>query len=139
MVSIYLIIFFTFISSTSKSQETLIKWEDKKGRKFEITAPSGYFSYGIITGDRIEYGSKYSDNPGKVIKIGDVYIEYDGSFSDNPGKVIKVGEVRIEYGGKYSDNPGKLIKVGGLRINYSSKYSDIPGVIESIEGRVLNY
>jgi hypothetical protein len=120
------------------SQETLIKWEDKSGRKLEISAPGGIFSYSILSGDRLEYGSPYSDNPGKIIKVGDLRIEYGSKYSDNPGKIVKIGSVRVEYGGLYSDNPGKLIKVGGVRINYASKYSDFPGVITSIEGQVLN-
>jgi hypothetical protein len=124
---------FTFIYS----QETTIKWSDKKGRTFEVSAPSGSLTYGILAGDNIEYGSQYSDNHGKVTKIGDVLIEYSSKYSDFPGKVIKIGSVRLEYGSKYSDNPGKLLRVGNARINYASKYSDNPGRIVSVDGNVL--
>ena len=132
-----IVFIFLLITISVSGQETIIKWSDKKGRIFEISAPSGSFSYGILIGDNIEYGSQYSDNHGKVIKVGEVYVEYSSKYSDFPGKVIKVGNVSMEYGSKYSDNPGKLLKVGGARINYSSKYSDNPGRITSIEGSVL--
>jgi hypothetical protein len=137
MKSFLLCLSVSFFAFPLFSQETIIRWEDTKGRKLEISAPTGLFNYGMISGDRIEYGSQYSDNPGKIIKVGDLRIEYGSKYSDNPGKIIKIGEIRIEYGEKYSDNPGKLIRVGGLRVNYSSKYSDNPGLISSIEGSVL--
>ncbi len=137
-MKILFLFFFLNISLFSFSQETIIKWEDRKGRIHQISAPNGHLNYGMISGDKIDYASEYSDNAGKVIKVGDLYIEYSSKYSDFPGKVMKVGEVRLEYGSKYSDNPGKLLKVGGLRINYTSKYSDNPGMISSIEGKVLS-
>ena len=132
-----ILLLFSIKTSQSFSQETLIRWTDKEGRKFGISAPSGNMSYGMIPGDRIEYGSQYSDNPGKIIKIGNQYIEYGSKYSDYPGKIIRIGAVIIEYAASYSDDAGKIIKIGGLRINYSSKYSDNPGLITSIEGEVL--
>ncbi len=118
------------------SQETKITWNDNKGREFTITAPSGNFSYSFLSGDNIEYGSRYSDSPGKEIKIGDVYIDYGKPYSNSPGKIIKVGDVEIEYGSKYSNENGKVIKVGRLEIEYGSEYSNAPGRIIGTKGRV---
>jgi hypothetical protein len=66
----------------SNAQEIKINWSDVAGREFSITAPSGYFSYGMISGDKVEYGDKYSSNQGDIIKIGDSKIEYADKYSE---------------------------------------------------------
>lgn len=127
---------FVFVSCYSNAQEIKINWRDDAGRNFSITAPSGYFSYGLISGDNVEYGDKYSSNQGDVIKIGDSKIEYADKYSEFFGKIVKVGNVKIEYGDKYSFDRGKVIKVGGLSIEYEDKYSDNPGRFKKTKGSV---
>jgi hypothetical protein len=124
------------MSFYSNAQEIKINWGDEAGREFSITVPSGYFSYGMISGDIIEYGDKYSNNQGDIIKIGDTKIEYADKYSEFFNKVIKVGSVKIEYADKYSFNRGKVVKVGGLSIEYEDKYSDNPGRFKKTEGSV---
>ena len=123
-------------SNNTFCQETKISWIDNKGREFSITAPSGNFSYTMLFGDSVEYGSRFSDGSGKEILIGDVYIEYGGTYSNSPGKIIKIGDIDIEYGSQYSNSPAKIIKVGGLNIEYGDKYSNAPGKIIHTSGRV---
>ena len=82
-----LILTFLAFSTFSFSQEVKIKWEDSSGREFSISAPSGEFSYGMISGDRVSYN--YSD---KVSRVGSVSISYD--YSD---RVSRVGGLRISY------------------------------------------
>ncbi|MEN9858788.1 MAG: hypothetical protein RIT50_910, partial [Bacteroidota bacterium] len=43
--------------------------------------------------------------------------EYGGLYSDNPGKLIKVGGVRINYASKYSDFPGVITSIEGQVLN----------------------
>lgn len=132
-----LIIIVLFIKTNNAySQETKVSWYDDKGREFSISAPSGNFSYTILPGDNITYGSRFSNSPGKEVSIGDIIIEYGGPYSNSPGKIIKVGDVRVEYGGKYSDFPGNVIKIGGLSIEYGGKYSNAPGKIVQTTGKV---
>tara|TARA_B100000780_G_scaffold75010_1_gene50457 strand:- start:538 stop:888 length:351 start_codon:yes stop_codon:yes gene_type:complete len=99
-----LILTFLAFSIFSFSQEVKIKWEDSSGREFSISAPSGEFSYGMISGDRVSYN--YSN---KVSRVGSVSISYN--YSD---KVSRVGSVSISY--DYSD---RVSRVGGLRISYN--------------------
>ena len=84
-------------SLMSFGQDMKIKWSDSDGREFSITCILAEFSYSMVAGDRIEYEPSYSDNSGKVQKVGPVRIEYEPSYSDNAGKIRKVGSVRIEY------------------------------------------
>lgn len=130
------IILFSFFCNNLFCQETKITWKDDNGREFSITAPTGNFSYTILSGDYISYGNRYSNAPGKEISIGNVYIEYGSRYSNTPGKIIKVGDVSIEYGGPYSGVPGNVIRVGGLTIEYGGKYSNAPGRIIQTSGTV---
>ena len=115
MKNLILIILVTF-STLAYSQSMKIKWEDTDGREFSITAPSGEFSYGMLSGDYISYN--YSGN---VSKVGPVYISYNYS-----GNVSKVGSVYISY--NYS---GNVSKVGGLYVRY-----DYSGRVSSTSGSV---
>ena len=121
---------------TLYSQETKICWQDYSGREFCLTNITARFSYTMISGDRMEYEPSYSDNSGKVKKIGNVRIEYEPSYSDNAGKIRKIGNVRIEYEPSYSDNAGKIRKIGGLRIQYEPNYSNAAGKIRRTYGSV---
>lgn len=114
-----LIVFVFLVFSTfAYSQGIKIKWEDKEGREFAITAPSGKFSYSMILGDNITYEPFY----GKVSRVGSVSITYDAFH----GKVSRVGSVSITY-----DVEGNVYSVGGLSINY-----DIYGRISGTSGSV---
>ncbi len=128
--------FLILIGCYSNAQEIKINWSDEAGREFSITAPTGHFSYGMISGDKIEYGDKYSSNQGDIIKIGDSKVEYADKYSEFFRKIIKVGNVKIEYADKYSFDRGKVIKVGGLSIEYEDKYSDNPGRFKKTKGSV---
>ncbi len=113
-----LVIVFLVFSTFAYSQGIKIKWEDKDGREFAITAPSGNFSYGMLVGDNITYDAYH----GKVTRVGSVNITYDAYH----GKVIRVGSVNITY-----DVQENVYRVGGLSINY-----DINGRISGTSGRV---
>jgi hypothetical protein len=131
---IYLCVFF---SLQSYGQDMKIRWSDSDGREFSISCLSAEFSYFMIPGDRIEYEPDYSDNAGKIKKIGSVRIEYEPHYSNNAGKIKKIGSVRIEYEPPYSNNAGKIKKIGGLSIEYEPHYSDNAGKIRTTRGRVL--
>lgn len=113
-----LIIIVLIISNSLYSQDVKIKWEDREGRGFYITAPSGEFSYGMIQGDKIGY-----DYSGRVSKVGSISINYDYS-----GRISKVGTVSINY-----DYSGRVSKVGNLTISY-----DYSGRISGTSGSVNN-
>ena len=102
MKNVLLLLFLTF-SMVAYSQNMKIKWEDDAGREFAITAPSGNFSYGMLSGDNVSYGIN-----GKVSRVGNVYISYGIN-----GQVSMVGDVYISY-----DVNGKVSKVGNLYISY---------------------
>jgi len=136
MNKIYYTLLLLSFSLMSFGQDMKIKWSDSDGREFSITCISAEFSYSMVAGDRIEYEPSYSDNAGKIRKVGSVRIEYEPSYSDNAGKIQKVGSVRIEYEPSYSDNAGKIRKVGGLTVEYEPSYSDNAGKIRSTRGSV---
>jgi hypothetical protein len=102
-MKILLVFVFMMFSTVAYSQGVRIKWEDNQGREFEISAPSGSFSYGMIQGDNIS-----RDYSGKVSQVGSTFISYNYS-----GKVSQVGSVYISY-----DYNGKVSQVGGLYIKY---------------------
>ena len=81
---------FVFVSCYSNAQEIKINWRDDAGRNFSITAPSGYFSYGLISGDNVEYGDKYSSNQGDVIKIVADQLEENYNMNDRVLNIIKL-------------------------------------------------
>jgi hypothetical protein len=93
-------------STFAYSQEMKIRWEDDMGREFEISAPSGNFSYGMLSGDDVHYDWK-----GRVDKVGDVRVHYDWKE-----RVDEVGDVRVHY-----DHNDRLDGVGSLSINYDYK------------------
>ena len=82
-----LILTFLAFSIFSFSQEAKIKWEDSSGREFSISAPSGEFSYGMISGDRVSY-----DHYDRVSEVGSVRISYD-----HYDRVSRVGGLRVSY------------------------------------------
>ena len=136
MKLIYTLILLVAIPLLALSQQTKICWDDYSGREFCLTNVTASFSYSMISGDRLEYEPSYSDNSGKLRKIGNVRLEYEPSYSDNSGKLRKIGNVRIEYEPSYSDNPGKIRKIGGMRIEYEPSYSSAAGQIRRTSGNV---
>ena len=90
-----------------------ISWSDNDGREFSIRSISASFTYSMIPGDEIEYEPSYSDNAGKIRKVGNVTITYEPSYSDNAGKIRKVGGMTITYEPSYSDNAGKIKSTTG--------------------------
>jgi hypothetical protein len=104
------------MSTFAYSQDVKISWEDSEGREFSITAPSGQFSYGMLSGDNISY-----NYDGKISKVGPVYISYTYD-----GNVSKVGSVYISY-----TYDGKVSKVGGLYVKYT-----YDGKVSGTSGRV---
>ena len=111
-----LVVLFIAFSTVAFGQGMKIKWEDQAGREFSITAPSGDFSYGMISGDNISY-----DLNGRVNKVGSVYISYDLN-----GRVNKVGSVYISY-----DLNGRVNKIGRLYVSY-----DLNGRVTGTSGSV---
>jgi hypothetical protein len=132
----YYTLFLLLISMISYGQDMKIKWSDFDGREFSISCFTGEFAYSMISGDKIEYEPSYSNNAGKVRKIGSVLIEYEPAYSNNAGKVKKVGSILIEYEPSYSNNAGKIKKVGGLTVEYEPSYSNNAGKIKSTRGNV---
>ena len=92
---------FLVFSTFAYSQGIKIKWEDKDGREFAITAPSGNFSYGMLVGDNITYDAYH----GKVIRVGSVNITYD--VQEN---IYRVGGLSINYdiNGRISGTSGRV-------------------------------
>lgn len=117
MKNVLFLLLLLISSCIAYGQDLKISWQDFDGREFSITAPSGNFSYGMISGDRITYD--YND---RVSKIGSVYIGYNYD-----GKISKVGNVYITY-----DYNGRVSKVGRMYITY-----DYNGRISRTSGSVL--
>jgi hypothetical protein len=136
MRNFFLFISFSLFVFNSSAQETKIRWVDNEGREFSISNINANFEYTILSGDKLEYEPSYSDNSGKINKIGNIVIKYEPSYSDNFGKINKVGNVLIKYEPSYSDNKGKIKSVGGLTIYYEPSYSNSTGKIKSISGSV---
>ena len=113
MKLIYTLILLVAIPLLALSQQTKICWDDYSGREFCLTNVTASFSYSMISGDRLEYEPSYSDNSGKLRKIGNVRIEYEPSYSDNPGKIRKIGGMRIEYEPSYSSAAGQIRRTSG--------------------------
>jgi hypothetical protein len=107
---------FILLSNFLFSQEMKIKWQDNDGREFNIIAPTGELSYGMLSNDRISY-----DYNGRVSKIGSVYVSYDYN-----GRISKVGSVYISF-----DYNGRLSKVGGMYVKY-----DYQGRVTGTSGEV---
>ena len=136
MEKIPFLILFMISSFITYSQCMKISWSDNNGREFSIRSVSASFTYSMIPGDEIEYEPSYSDNAGKIRKVGNVTIIYEPSYSDNAGKIRKVGNVTIIYEPSYSNNAGKIRKVGGMTITYEPSYSDNAGKIKSTTGSI---
>ena len=81
------LILFMISSFITYSQDMKISWSDNDGREFSIRSVTASFSYSMIAGDEIEYEPSYSDNAGKIKKVGSVTIMYEPSYSDNAGKI----------------------------------------------------
>ena len=104
MKKILLAVFFIAVGFVSaQAQSMSIRWYDDKGREFRVVAPSGEFSYGMISGDYISHDFK-----GRVTQVGDVFISYNYN-----GQVSSVGDVYISY-----DHKGRVTQVGGMFISY---------------------
>ena len=131
-----LICLVVLFSSIIYSQDMKIKWEDYDGREFSIKCISGEFSYSMVAGDQIQYYPSYSNNAGKVQRIGNVNIEYYPSYSNNAGKVQRVGRVSIEYFPSYSNNAGNIKRVGNLTVEYFPSYSNNAGKVKGTRGSV---
>ncbi len=101
---ILLIIGFCGFSTSLLGQSVKIKWSDKQGREFSVTAPDGEFGYSIIAGDQVFYDTK-----NKVSLIGNTNVVYRDE------KVILVGNISINY-----DYKGRVFMVGGLVVNYDA-------------------
>ena len=107
------LILFMISSFITYSQDMKISLSDNDGREFSIRSVTASFSYSMIAGDEIEYEPSYSDNAGKIKKVGSVTIMYEPSYSDNAGKIKKVGGMTIMYEPSYSDNAGKIKSTRG--------------------------